>query len=267
MESSNDIPATSTWRRQQLNLLVFTIIVLASFIASLAGIPYASALLKLPIPSLGEVLIATFLQTLINIPVILLGLHLGAKVGLGAHDLRALLAREPKALQNFFKSARHAFIIGLIAGAVLLLLSRLSSFILPPDVANIAKDIKSPPAIAGFLGSISAGINEEIMLRLCLMSLLVWLFTKILRKAQPNNSVIWTANIIAALLFGTGHLPLAAEIYKGLTPSIVFYIIFLNSLGGTLFGWLYWKRGILAAMIAHFGADIVLHVIPALFVK
>lgn len=56
---------------------------------------------------------------------------MGAKVKLGARDLRALLAREPKALQNFLKSARFAFITGLIAGAVLLLLSHLSSLILP----------------------------------------------------------------------------------------------------------------------------------------
>lgn len=157
--------------------------------------------------------------------------------------------------------------IGLIAGVVLLLLSHLSSFILPPDVINIAKDIKSPPAIAGFLGSISAGINEEIIMRLFVMSLFIWLLTKILRRPQPNNGMIWTANIIAALIFGALHLPLAAQIYKELIPIIVLNIIILNTLGGTLFGWLYWKRGILAAMIAHFGADVVLHVIPAFFVK
>lgn len=99
------------------------------------------------------------------------------------------------------------------------------------------------------------------------MSLLVWLLTKIVRKSQPNDGIIWTANIIAALLFGAGHLPLAAEVYKGLTPLIVLYVVFLNSIGGTLFGWLYWKHGILAAMIADFGASIILHVIPPLFVK
>lgn len=250
-------------RRQQLNLKVFAVTVLASLIASLAEIPYATALLKLPIPSFYELLVGTLLQMLINIPIILLGLHLGAKVKLGARDLRALLAREPKALQNFLKSIRFAFIIGLIAGAVLLLLSHLSSFILPPDVINIAKDIKSPPAFSGFLGSISAGIKEEIIMRLFVMSLFIWLLTKILRRPQPNNGMIWTANLIASLLFGALHLSLAAQIYKELIPIIVLNIIILNTLGGTLFGWLYWKRGILAAMIAHFGANVVLHVIPA----
>ncbi|MBW4601070.1 MAG: CPBP family intramembrane metalloprotease [Calothrix sp. FI2-JRJ7] len=76
-----------------------------------------------------------------------------------------------------------------------------------------------------------------------------------------------TQAIEAALLFGALHLSLTAQIYKGLIPIIVLNIIILNTLAGTLFGWLYWKRGILAAMIAHFGTDIVLHVIPAFFVK
>jgi len=38
----------------------------------------------------------------------------------------------------------------------------------------------------------------------------------------------------------------------------------LNGLGGLAFGWLYWKQGLESAMIAHFSADIVLHVITPL---
>jgi membrane protease YdiL (CAAX protease family) len=38
----------------------------------------------------------------------------------------------------------------------------------------------------------------------------------------------------------------------------------LNSIGGLVFGWLYWRQGLLAAMVAHFSADVVLHVIGAM---
>jgi membrane protease YdiL (CAAX protease family) len=39
----------------------------------------------------------------------------------------------------------------------------------------------------------------------------------------------------------------------------------LNGIGGVVFGWLYWKKGLESAMIAHFSADIVLHVLlPAI---
>jgi membrane protease YdiL (CAAX protease family) len=38
-----------------------------------------------------------------------------------------------------------------------------------------------------------------------------------------------------------------------------------NGLAGVVFGWLYWRRGLLAAMVAHLTFDLVLHVIvPAL---
>ena len=38
----------------------------------------------------------------------------------------------------------------------------------------------------------------------------------------------------------------------------------LNGIGGIVFGWLYWKRGLLAAVLAHFSADVVLHVVVPL---
>ena len=40
--------------------------------------------------------------------------------------------------------------------------------------------------------------------------------------------------------------------------------LLLNGIGGVAFGWLYWKRGIEAAMLAHFSTDLVLHVIAPL---
>jgi membrane protease YdiL (CAAX protease family) len=38
----------------------------------------------------------------------------------------------------------------------------------------------------------------------------------------------------------------------------------LNGLAGVAFGWLYWKRGLESAIVAHFSADIILHVLLAL---
>ncbi|NJN80495.1 MAG: CPBP family intramembrane metalloprotease, partial [Anaerolineales bacterium] len=77
------------------------------------------------------------------------------------------------------------------------------------------------------------------------------------------NTVLWIANILAAVAFGVGHLPTAALIFP-LTTLVVIRIILLNSLGGIIFGWLYQTRGIESAMVAHFSADIVLHVIFAI---
>lgn len=65
MESSSNMSIVDKNRRQQLNLKVFAVTVLASLIASLAEIPYVTALLKLPIPSFHELLVRTLLQMLI----------------------------------------------------------------------------------------------------------------------------------------------------------------------------------------------------------
>ena len=71
-----------------------------------------------------------------------------------------------------------------------------------------------------------------------------------------------TANILAAVLFGLGHLPATAT-FLPLTPLVITRAILLNGIGGMIFGWLYWKRGLEAAMVSHFSADIVLHVLFA----
>ena len=76
--------------------------------------------------------------------------------------------------------------------------------------------------------------------------------------------VLWVANILAAVLFGVGHLPTATAIGLPMTGLLVTQIIVLNGLAGLAFGWLYWRYGLESAMLAHFSADIVLHVIAPL---
>ena len=73
----------------------------------------------------------------------------------------------------------------------------------------------------------------------------------------------WAAIVVAALLFGAGHLPAASKIW-GLEAIVVLRTLLLNGIAGVVFGWLYWKRGLEMAMLSHFSADIVLHVIAPL---
>ena len=43
------------------------------------------------------------------------------------------------------------------------------------------------------------------------------------------------------------------------------FIFVGNGTPGLVFGWLYWRRGLIAAMLAHFGLDLVLKVLIPLF--
>ena len=59
-----------------------------------------------------------------------------------------------------------------------------------------------------------------------------------------------------------GWLPLGPAFSAGMAhgPLSIGRIILLNALVGLPFGWLFWKYGLEHAMVAHFSADLVLHV-------
>ena len=76
----------------------------------------------------------------------------------------------------------------------------------------------------------------------------------------------WVANIIVAILFGLGHLPSAAMVMH-ITPTVVVLALALNGIAAIAFGYLYWKRGLEAAMIAHFCADFVIYVVGVAFLR
>lgn len=117
-----------------------------------------------------------------------------------------------------------------------------------------------PPYWAGLLASFYGAVNEEILLRLFLFTLLYFLVGKCLTIHEKNRLIIlWGVNILVALLFGIGHLP---AVFQQTAPSIleVFRVLLLNGIAGVVFGWLYWTKGIWTAIAAHFVTDLMIHV-------
>jgi membrane protease YdiL (CAAX protease family) len=100
------------------------------------------------------------------------------------------------------------------------------------------------------------------MLRLFLMTLFVWVAFKIRKTSDggPTSAGVWFAIVISSVIFGIGHLPITGNL-ASITPVVIARAILLNGVAGIIFGWLYWKKGLESAMIAHFSADIVLHVV------
>ena len=150
----------------------------------------------------------------------------------------------------------YTVIISVIGGLALIL----------PDVWFFGKHIPAiaesyavKPTIPYLVATVTYGaVIEEVMLRLFLMTLLIFLLWKLFqrRRELPSTAVLVSANIIAALLFAAGHLPTTA-VMMGLTPMIVFRCFLLNGTFGLAFGWLYRKYGLRYAMIAHGGCHIV----------
>lgn len=114
----------------------------------------------------------------------------------------------------------------------------------------------------GFLASFYGGVTEEILLRYFVLSMIVYLILKLIKGAHKSNSrsAFIIAIVLSALLFGVGHLPIVA-IDTCLSVVVVLRVIMINSLGGIVFGLIYWKWGLPSAMMSHFSADFILLVI------
>lgn len=115
----------------------------------------------------------------------------------------------------------------------------------------------------GLLAMFYGGITEELMVRLFGMTLIVWLFARITDKETEEipNSIYYIAIFLTAILFGLGHLPATIQVFGGLSGIIVMRALVLNGLLGLWFGYLYWKKGLEYAIIAHMSADFFIHVL------
>ena len=262
---STEQPRKFPWR-------VFWFLVLASLAGAAAMIPFAlevfrSAIESAPLPPVPFpllILIGVVENFAFLALVVWLGLWLGRKLGLGAPLLESWLYHEKatlKARDSFKSGVAFGFVVGVIILVVLLLMSRHFPGLPFTTAAKVA-------VWKRFLICFYGGVDEEILAHLFLLSFIAWLVTKIFRKEKTRLSptAFWSANIIVAVLFGLGHLPNASMVMS-ITPTVVVLALTLNSISAIPFGYLYRKRGLESAMIAHFCADFVIYVIGVTFLR
>ncbi|WP_197525508.1 CPBP family intramembrane glutamic endopeptidase [Pseudobythopirellula maris] len=194
----------------------------------------------------------------VTIPLATLGLILGQNVGLGAPLLTDLLNRKPGSGKQLFLDARLALCLGLGLGALLVLIRYVHQPFLPPEMPELGH--RGP--LGGLLVSIGAAIGEEVWLRLGVMTILARALVYLYRRDDVDAAIGWSAIVISAIAFGAIHLPQLAS-YEAASPVGIVATVLGNTLVGLLFGWLYWRRSLIAAMIGHFAVDIVLHVLTA----
>ncbi len=193
--------------------------------------------------------------TIFLIVAVLIGGSLSPKVQLSSPLIKEII------LRGNFKKILYAQLIpgvtlGLFAGVFITLFSTWMSPFLSEEFLEIGQKF-SPSPITRFL---YGGITEELLLRWGFMTLVVWLTWKLFsRKANAiRNSMYWTGIIISAVVFGLGHLPAIFFLLETPTTLLIVYAVFANSVFGVVAGWLYWKKGLEAAMFAHISVHIVL---------
>ncbi len=193
-------------------------------------LPYALDLQRkvleaLPAPLWVLAMFSLLQSALLLAVAVFVGLRAADAVGLRTPLTNAIAARAGVREALSALGPASAVAIGVGAAVLIVGLELVVFRPLTPEFQEAAAAV-SPSRIEGFLASFYGGIGEEILTRLFLVS----------------------------------DLPAVASV-SPLTAILVTRTIVLNSLAGIAFGWLYWRRGLEAAMIAHFSADLLLHVV------
>ena len=172
------------------------------------------------------------------------GVALSRSLGLGAPAVEAALSGSG-AWAALKPQLIPAGLVGLFVGGLLLFLQRVA----PAELLALGQNMEIPVSAKLLYG----GVTEEILMRWGLMTVLVWAPWRFVQKRHglPRPAYVIGAIFIAAVLFGVGHLPAAAAMDAGLTAPVVTYIIVGNTVPGVLFGFLYWRNGLEAAILAH----------------
>jgi membrane protease YdiL (CAAX protease family) len=172
------------------------------------------------------------------------GIRLAPSVGLRAPACEAVVTGRP------IGPALGLQILPGLIGGVLGGVVMLAAFGVAPAAVVELQERFIIPIVARV---IYGGVTEELLLRWGLMTALVWCAWRFLqqRRGPVRAGYVWLAIAVSAVMFAAGHLPAASFLIGALTMPIVVFVIGVNTAFGLLFGYLYWRHGLEAAMIAH----------------
>ena len=221
------------------------------FALTAAGILGVFAVLPHPLEHLAQ-----FIGTAVLIAIAAAaGAWSAPRVGLTTAVIDAALTGQPF-VARFRSSAALAIGLGLVTALVVTALELVVFAPLVPETKAVA----ARPLWTGALAALYGGLAEETLWRYGAMSFLAGLFTRLVRRP----AAYWAAIVIASVIFGLAHLP-ATDGLLPLTPLLAIRTIALVGLAGVAFGWLYWRRGLEAAMVGHGVFSLIAHVaVPAI---
>ncbi|MGD6964429.1 CPBP family intramembrane glutamic endopeptidase [Fictibacillus phosphorivorans] len=189
-----------------------------------------------------------------------ISLLIGKKVGIKIPIIESLF-NKGRMIKNLGRKIYQSAFYGVLTGLVIIAFSLIVSEPLGVDNSSI----KEPAWWLGVLGSFGAAVNEESIFRLFIVTFILWLFLKI-KKRKITRLHMYLAISFSALVFGVMHYSMASSNFE-MTIEIFVSMLIINGIGGLVFGALFLYVGLEFAIIAHFTADITLHVIGPFLVK
>ena len=179
------------------------------------------------------------------------GLRLARDRGLEpAPHLTAIWSRQAESPR--WSRVALAFVVGMGCGVVLVGVVAMIQRFLPTTLPSTLH----PPGIVPALAASTAGsFGEEILFRLFALSVL-------LRLLPPGRTGAAVAVGVSALAFAAAHTPAMIFLFGGLqgVPLLAWvWVIALNGLLGIALGLIFLRWGIVCAILAHFGTDVLWH--------
>lgn len=222
-------------------------------VASLALVPFDTLLggRELPVPIAA---VALGQPAVLAVLAVLLGARFAPAVGLGTPVIDAVLAR--RAAAPIIRGLVGPILGGIAASTAVLLIY--FQFVGLPLLASAPPDSPMATLEMPLLTRVLyGGLTEEILMRWGLLSLFAWIGWRIAgRPPAVPAAAAWAAIILAAGLFAAGHLPMLALLAPDASVGVMAGVLLGNLAPGVIFGWLYVRHGLEAAMFAHAGAHL-----------
>lgn len=188
--------------------------------------------------------------TIFLIIAVLIGTLLFDKVNLDAPIIRSIVSK--KRHFNLKKILMFGIVGGIISGVLISIIGTIFNPYLPQEMINLGEKIHINLANRLLYG----GITEETLMRFGFMTLVVWLISIIFKS--KSTKIYWIGIVISSIIFALGHFPIVFKTVNNPSFILLFYVLIGNSIGGLIFGWLYWKKGLEAAMVAHIFAHLTM---------
>jgi len=251
----------------------FLFLVAAGTLTGPLVIPYfrgleaiATALAPTDSPSLGRLLLDEFTNNLIFlVPAAGIGLWVSRRIGLGAPYLESWLDGAPRPAEPFKSIVKPALFWATVTALIAFAIDAFFRYVLGVDFP--APEIHARINVVWWrsaLASFWAPWAEEIFDRLFLLSLVAWLGMMLFRVRGEGRGrwiAFWVANAATALFFGWYHID-NERLFAEVVPQIVALRTILIILPvGLAFGWIYLRKGLEAAILAHFFIDLIVHAV------
>ena len=184
---------------------------------------------------------------------VVVGTVLYDKVNLKVPVISSLLKIEQEDSKTIFmQQLKYGISLGLLAGVAIMVIAGIYNLFIAEELQSIDNQMELTLAARFLYG----GITEELLLRFGVMTLVVWIVFKLTKRL--NNTTYWIGIVLSTVLFAVGHFPVVFAAVSQPSLLLLSYILIGNSVGGLVFGWLYWKKGLEAAIIAHAFAHVAM---------